>query len=138
MHISPEIMVFATILTEFLPSTKGEVFYEKNRFPNGFRFRAIISFSAYIWWNNGFTAILTKFSCHQTVRYFMRRIKSQMVFYIGPWFRFLHISREIMVLRQFWRNFRLTKGTGILWEESVPKWFSISKHNFVICIYLVK
>ena len=81
------------------------VFYEKNQFPNGFLFRAWISFSAHISWNNGFTAILTKFSGHQRSRYFMRRINSQMVFYFGPWFRFLHMPRVIMVLRRFWRNF---------------------------------
>ena len=34
--------------------------------------------------SNGFTAILTKFSGHQTGRYFKKRIKSQMVYYFGP------------------------------------------------------
>ena len=52
---------FTAILTKFLPFRKGEVFYEKNQFPNGFLFRSIISFFAYISWNNGFTAIWTKF-----------------------------------------------------------------------------
>ena len=112
---------FTAILTKFLPSRKWEVFYEKNQFPNCFLFSSIISFFAYISWNNGFTAILTEFSGPQTRRYFMRRINSQMVFYFGTWLRFLHISREIMVLRWFWRNFRVTTGWGILWEESVPK-----------------
>ena len=78
------------------------------------------------------------FCLSQRGRYFMRRINSEMVFYFGPWFRFLHISREKMVLRRFWRNSRVTKGGGILWEESIPKWFSISKHTFVFCIYLLK
>ena len=146
--------------------TKWVVFYEKYQFPNGFWFWAIISFFAYISWNNGFTAILTKFSCHQRVRYFMRRIKFQMVFYwalisfsahiswnngftailtkfschqrrryfmrrinsqmvfdFGSQFRFLHISREIMVLRRFWRNFRVTKGVVFYEKYQFPNGF---------------
>ena len=30
-----------------------------------------------------------------------------------------------MVLRRFWRNFRVTNRGGILWEESNPKWFLV-------------
>ena len=119
-----------------MPFTKEEVFYEKIQFPTGFWFQSIISFFAYISWNNGFTAIFTKFSGHRKKRCFMRSIKFQMVFYFGPWFRFLHISREIMVLHRFWRNFRVTKGGGILGEELIPKWFLISEHNFVFFAYI--
>ena len=98
---------FTAVLTKFLPFRKGEVFYEKNQFPNGFLFRSLISFFAYISWNNGFTVILIEYFLLRKGRYFMRRINSQMVFHVGPWFRFLHLSREIMVLRPFWLNFCL-------------------------------
>ena len=61
-----------------------------------------------------------------------------MVFDFEAYFRFFHISREIMVLRRFWQIFSFCKGGGILWEESISKCFSISKHNFVFCIDLLK
>ena len=137
MHISREIMVIRRFWRYFRVTKEGGILCEASIIKR-FLISAIISFFAYISWNNGFTAILTKFSGHQRRRYFMRRINSQMVFYFGPWFGFLHIPREIMVLQWFWWYFRVTKGGGILWEVSIPKWFSISKHNFVFCIYLVK
>ena len=78
----------------------------------------------YISWNNGFTAILTKFSGHQTGRYFMRSIKSQMVFYFGPWFRFLHVSREIMVVRRILLNILPFKKGKVLYEKNqIPNGF---------------
>ena len=79
LHISREIMVLRLFRLNFRV-TKGGGIYKKHQLSTGFWFRAIISFSAYISWKNGFTAILTKFLPSTKGEFFMRSINCQMVF----------------------------------------------------------
>ena len=135
MHISLIIIVLRRFWRNFRVTKGGGILWEVS---NGFLFRALISFSAHISWNNGFTAILTKFLPLPKREVFYEKIQFPNGFRFRTIISFLHISRETMVLRRFYQNFRVTKGGGTLWKESIPEWFSISKHNFVFCIYLVK
>ena len=130
---------FTAILTKFLPSSKGEEFYKKNQFPNGFRFHRIISFSAHISWNNGFTAILTKFLPFTKGEAFCEKNQFPNCFLFQALILFFaYISCNNGFCGDFDWIFDFYERGWVLWEESIPKWLSISKHNFDFCIYVVK
>ena len=115
-----------------------EEFYEENQFQNGFWFRAIISFFAYISWNKGFTAILTKFLPYSKGEEFYKKNQFPNGFRFRSLISFFAYISWNNAFTETLTKFSCHQRGGILWEESIPKWLSISNHNFDFCIYLVK